>query len=875
MRPDQWQRVQDLYREALARARDERPHFLAAACQDERVRAEVEALLDGHEQSDSSFPTAPLGLEHVEAAAAGSPSLLGKLLGPYEMVAILGRGGMGTVYRARDTRLGRDVAIKVLPAAFSRDLERLRRFEQEARIAGSLSHPNVLAIYDVGAYDGAPYLVAELLEGDTLRARLRDGLLPVGKVVEYAIQVAHGLAAAHDRGIVHRDLKPENLFVTGDGWIKILDFGLAKLTASPGENVTAGDASKGANLTETGIVMGTVRYMSPEQVRGERVDCRSDIFSFGTVLFEMVAGIAPFGRASKAETMQAILSEEPPGLLGEGGRATPALARLILRCLEKNPSERFQSARDLAYALQALAETSHESAVRETAGPEGGRAAVPGGARALIWRHARGVGLVATATVLALAAGVYLLAARSGPAISSIAVLPLANETGDAATEYLSSGIAESLTTALSRVPNLRVLSHRSALRYRESNAEAKEIGRDLGVDAVLTGRLLRNGDELSVRVEIVDARDDSHIWGGRFDGTLSDLVSVQREISRQVSEQLRLELSGAETERLLRPGTDDPIAYELYLKGRYAWEQWTDEGTRQAIDYFQQAIARDPNFAAAYSGLADAYLITVDSARNDRDDVERARRAADLALEKDGSLGEAHVSRANILWMMDWDFAGAEREYRTALALNPGYAEGHHYFAHLLLSTGRRDEALAESLRFLELDPLAWAANLHLAFHYLSVRDYERAIAQYQKTIAFRSTYGFDHNELGDAYYFAGRTEEALAEWIKARQVWGASPERIAAYRAAYEAKGVRGYFEEVLAERLAEAGSGSRHPFKVALLYASLGEKERALEWLDRAYADRSLSMVFSMPNNPWFDGVRSDPRYAELERRIGFPR
>ncbi|HXM78675.1 MAG TPA: serine/threonine-protein kinase, partial [Thermoanaerobaculia bacterium] len=522
----------------------------------------------------------------------------GTRLGPYEILAAIGAGGMGEVYRARDERLGREVAIKVLPASFSADPDRLRRFEQEARAAGILNHPNITAVYDIGTNesDGAPYVVQELLEGETLRSRLGAGAFTPRKALGHALQIANGLAAAHEKGIVHRDLKPENIFVTKDGRVKILDFGLAKLT-SPREEGSASRLPTTAGETEPGMVLGTLGYMSPEQVRGKPADARSDIFSFGAILYEMLSGKRAFHGDSAADTMSAILMKDPPDLSVTNQNISPGLERVVRHCLEKNPEERFQSARDLAFDLESLSDISGVA--------PGGKAAPAASSR-----RTGLLLLVAGVAVAALALAAITWLRPRGKSIDSIAVLPFVNGSRDPNAGYLSDGITESIINSLSRLPHLRVTARSTVFRFKGRDEDPQKVGRDLNVGAVVSGKVTQRCDVLSIQADLMDVGSGSQLWGDHYERKLADILSVQEEIAREISEKLRLRLTGEEKQRLTKRYTANTEAYQLYLKGRYAWEQRTQSGLTQSIEFFQKAIEKDPGYALAYAGLADSYAV-------------------------------------------------------------------------------------------------------------------------------------------------------------------------------------------------------------------------------------------------------------------------
>jgi len=619
----------------------------------------------------------------------------GSRLGPYEILGQIGAGGMGEVYRARDRKLDRDVAVKVLPESVAADPDALARFEREAKAVAALSHPNILAIHDFGTHEGTVYAVTELLEGETLRGKLDAGRIARKQAVNYALQVAKGLSAAHEKGIIHRDLKPENLFVGKDGHLKILDFGLAKREApvARGEETSAPTVS---GHTEPGTVMGTVGYMSPEQVRGRPADHRSDIFSFGVVLYEMLTGRRAFRGETPVETMHAILKEETPGLAGSASAISPALERIVRHCLEKSPEERFQSARDIAFALGEA--SSGSAAAPATPVPQPPR---PRAFRPLLW--AAGV-----AGLAALAAAVLWLrpGARS---IDSLAVLPFVNAGGDPNAEYLSDGITESLINSVSQIPGIKVVSRSSAFHYKGKDVGARTVGRELGVRAVLTGRIVQRGDGLSIRAELVDARDDTHLWGEQYNRRLSDILAVQEEIAGDISGKLRQRLTGEEMKRLTRRSTENPEAYGLYLKGRYHWNKRTGQDLQKGIGYFQQAIEKDPTYALAYAGLADCYAVLfLYAGLPSSENFPKAKAAASKALEIDDTLAQAHAALAFTHEVFYWDFSAAEKEYRRAIELDPKYPTAHHWCSLYLSGLGRYEQAIAEAERAYELDPLS-----------------------------------------------------------------------------------------------------------------------------------------------------------------------
>jgi serine/threonine protein kinase len=604
---------------------------------------------------------------------------------------------MGEVYRARDTRLDREVAIKVLPERLSNDPQALARFEREAKAVAALSHPNILAIHDFGREAGITYAVAELLEGETLRSRLGHGALGWRKAVETGIAIADGLSAAHSKGITHRDLKPENIFLTEDGHVKILDFGLARSTAT-----TAAEKAEAPTITEEGVVLGTAGYMSPEQVRGTPADARSDIFSLGCVLYEMVAGRRAFSRASSAQTMAAILEAQPADLSTTGKEVPATLENVIAHCLEKNPQERFHSAHDLALALQATV----------------------GGSTAVKRPPARPWAVLG-AGVLVLAAAVYWFAGRPKP-IDSLAVMPFVNVGADPNTEYLSDGITENLINNLSQLPKLRVVPRSLVFSYKGKETDPRKVGQDLHVRAVLMGRVVHRGDTLNVQTELVDVGEVSQLWGQQYDRKFTEILAVQEDIAKQVSDKLHLRPSGEEQKRLAKRYTENTEAYRLYLKGRYYWNRRTPELLQKANEYFRQTIDKDPGFGLAYGGLAQSYAIfNYYGVEAPRESCPKAKDAALKALEIDETLAEAHAALGWIKMSCDWDWPASEREFKRALAINQNYGTARHWYSEYLQTMQRLEEAVAERRRALEADPLSLitGAGLGASLYYAGPR--------------------------------------------------------------------------------------------------------------------------------------------------------
>jgi serine/threonine-protein kinase len=788
----------------------------------------------------------------------------GSRLGPYEILAPIGAGGMGEVYRAKDPRLSREVAIKVLPASYSQDADRLRRFEQEAKAAGALNHPNITAVHDIGSHEGAPYVVQELLEGETLRSALAGGRLAPRKAVEYATQISHGLAAAHEKGIVHRDLKPENLFVTKDGRVKILDFGLAKLTEREREGPSGTSVPTETRGTEPGVVLGTLGYMSPEQVRGNPADARSDIFSFGATLYEMLSGKRAFRGESVADTMSAILREDPPDLSLTDQNISPGLERVVRHCLEKNPAQRFQSARDLAFNLEELSSvTGLPSAVR-------GALAAGSSRRQRTLLASAGVALV-----LAAAAALLLSRSRKTSTIDSIAVLPFVNASQDPNAEYLSDGITESIINSLSRLSQLRVAARSTVFRYKGRDQDPQKTGRDLNVRAVVSGKVTQRGDALAVQADLVDTANGSQIWGDRYDRKLADIQTVQEEIARAISEKLRLRLTGEEKKQLTKRYTEDVEAYQLYLKGRYAWEKRTESGLRQSVEFFRQAIDKDPGFALAYAGLADSYVVMNSySLMSPAECFPRARAAAIKALEIEDGLAQAHATLGYVLRTYEHDWPGAESEFKRAMALDPKYATAHFWYALSLGASGRSEEALAEIRRARELDPFSGIIQANVARLLVYARQYDRAIEEGRKAIEANPNFGAAHRWLGYAYAAKGMTSEAIAESQVTAKLYEGTPVGLYALGRAQALAGRRAEALQTIEELKALAARQYVGPSLVAMILTVLGDKDQALDWWERAYEDRDFYVLF-INVDPLCDPLRSDPRFAELLRKIGLAR
>jgi eukaryotic-like serine/threonine-protein kinase len=838
----------------------------------------------------------------------------GTYIGHYKLGDSLGIGGMGEVYLAEDTRLERKVALKIMPAELVKDEKRLLRFEQEARAVSALNHPNIITLHEIGQTKEAHFIVTEFIEGETLRQRLSRSKMELLEVLDVAIQTANALVAAHNAGIIHRDIKPDNIMLRPDGYVKVLDFGIAKLKEkNPPQPVTPKIESQNTTIrtpvkTEPGIIIGSPNYMSPEQARGFVVDERSDIFSLGVMIYEMAVGKRPFEGETLTDLIVSILTKAPRPISEFLPAAPEKLDRIMVKVLAKDLKARYQTATELLVDLRRVKQRiEFEAGLEVSVPPEVSAAPAPNNAQVNTYsgegkstleisktqlmtaertatldsntladrRKSQRRVLFVLLTLMLLAgatATAYLLKNRPR-AIDSLAILPFTNTSGEASADYLSDGITESLINQLSRSQNFKVMSRNSVFQFKNKQVDAREVAEKLNVKAVLTGRVTQNNDGLLINIELIDARDNSQIWGERYSRSMSDLVVVEQEIAGQVSQRLQLGLSHDDKRRLVKPNTENPDAYQLYLRGRYHWNKRTPESMNRGIEYFKQALEKDPQYALAYAGLADCYALLGEYGKMPvRESAPLAKSAAEKAVALDNSLAEAHTSLAAVL-EYEWNWAEAEKQYRLAIEMNSNYATAHHWYGVYLSSLGRFDEALPELKKALELDPLSLIINTGLGRMYCGARRYDEAIDQLKTTLEIEPNFAEAHFQLALAYEGKGKYEKAANEFHKAVEL--------------FEDPTMRGWIarEQALAGKKDEARklldelktlSKQQYvsPYMIAIGYAALGDREQAFEWLEKVYVDRSYYVVW-LKVDPIWDALQSDGRFQDLLRRVGLSR
>jgi eukaryotic-like serine/threonine-protein kinase len=802
----------------------------------------------------------------------------GTRLGRYEIRTLLGAGGMGEVYLAHDTTLRRAVAIKLLPGDLAANTERLRRIQQEAYAASSLNHPNILTVHEIGAQEGTHFVATEFIDGETLRQRMARGRLELREILDIGEQVASALGAAHAAGIVHRDIKPENIMIRKDGIVKVLDFGLAKVVDAQGKISDLETRTVASTDTAAGMVLGTVQYMSPEQARALATDARTDVWSLGVVLYELLTGRATFEGRTTSDVIAAILKTEPTPLTKCADDVPTELERIVTRALQKDCEERYQTVKDLGLDLKALKRRLDFDAERARA--DAASAVTPDRARvdAAQWRRATSrrvvfASLAAAIAIMALAVAANrgLLRSASGDSVDSIAVMPFTNESGDPDHEYLSDGISVSVINALSQLSGVKVIARTSSFKYKNKEIDPQEVARALGVEAIVTGRVAQRGDSLLIGVELVDGKDRTQMWGDQYNRKATDLLQMQADISADIADKLRRRLSTGERDRLTKRETTSLQAYDLLLRGRYYFDKGGTQNRKHAIELYQQAIGIDPGYALVYVALSNAYRTLVySSVLAPQEFMPKSEAAARKALELDDSLADAHAALGNFnRASLDW--AGAEREFQRAIVLNPNLAAAHDSYSAFLSFMGRHDQSIAESTRAKELDPLSASISTGVGSSFLFARRYDEAVQALKQAVDVDPVNSVTRLYLGYTYAAKGMHRAAIGEYQEALRLGDETPSTQIYLGAAYANAGERERAQVILKQL--RTGTTYVSPAELAILYGALGQHEEAFSSLEKAVALRDVQLVF-LGVDPAFDTLRGDPRFADLMRRAGLP-
>jgi serine/threonine protein kinase/tetratricopeptide (TPR) repeat protein len=779
--------------------------------------------------------------------------MIGQTVSRYLILEKIGAGGMGVVYRAHDERLDRDVALKVLPPGIFSDEAARKRFRKEALALSKLNHPSIATIHDFDSQAGIDFLVMEYITGTTLSHKLSSESLSEKDIAALGVQIASALEDAHDRGIVHRDLKPSNILVTPKNQVKILDFGLAVLLKpNDAADVTLSDSDV------TGI-SGTLQYMAPEQLLGKPADTRSDIYAVGTIFFEMSTGRRPFDERLSTALSNDIIYKQPPRPATLRHSLSARLEEIILKCLEKEPDNRYQSAKELAIDLRRLS-TPTTGIVYPVERP---RKKIPR------WQVILAAA-IAVIAVVGLILAHYHVFGGHGEVIDSLAILPFENAGANPDAEYLSDGLTESLINSVSQLSNLKVIARSSVFRYKGKTVDPQVVGRELSARAILTGRVVQRGDDLSISTELVDTRDDRHIWGQQYNVKLTDLLAIQENISKEITANLRSRLGGKEEPVTPKQYTNNADAFQLYLKGRFYSDQATTAGVQRGVEYFHQAIERDPHYALAYVGIADAYFLLSSQFLSPREAMPQVKEAATKALQLDESLAEAHTMLAMVNAFYEYNFPSATAEFKRGVELDPGSASAHQWRGYFLIAMGQQQEALDELTKARELDPLSDTVSLLLSVSFLFSRQYDQSIQQSRKMIEAEPDFWWGHFLLGWAEVETGKYDEAIQSLDRATQL-DSSPYPLAYLGYANARSGKKDRALKALQELEQKAHQVYVPRYQIAAVYTGLGDKDKAMECLQQAFSNREEIITF-LNVDPTWDTLRSDSKFKNLLHRAG---